>query len=63
MDIDLEEFLSFVENAILSIQRYYERENDIQGMLLQSQLLVRDVVLLTETTPFQRWGNASQFVR
>ena len=50
MDFDLEEFLSFVENAILSIPLYCERENDIRGMLLQSQLLVRDVVSIAFST-------------
>ena len=65
IDFDLEEFLL---NAVLSIQRYCEWENDVQGALLQSQVLVRDVVLvhveqcaashsthmLKKTTPFNR---------
>ena len=51
MEFNLEEFLSFVENAILSIQRGCERGNDIQDVLLQSELLVRDVVFVRELFP------------
>ena len=43
--------MSFVENAILSIQRGCERGNDIQDVLLQSELLVRDVVFVRELFP------------
>ena len=44
---ELREFLLLAEDAILEIQQSCESgDEDFQGMLLQAELLVRDVVLL-----------------
>ena len=48
---ELREFLLPAEDAILAIQQSCESgDGDFQGMLLQAELLVRDVVLLEGLT-------------
>ena len=46
---DVEEFLLLAEGAVLSIHPYCESGNkDYEGVVLESQILVRDVLLLQE---------------
>ena len=43
---ELQQFLILVEGTLRTIQEYFERNDDIQVVLLHTQLLIRDVVML-----------------